>query len=110
MRALFYSSLILPLIYGIAVLLFFIGWFVGFDLAEIISPYNGVVVVMITGLAFAYIVVCLLLLWRSEQLPRAKVQWPVILLLGNMIAVPWFLWCYTHVSLGQALLPKEKVI
>jgi hypothetical protein len=110
MKALFYSSMMLPTIYVFTVLLFFVGLLFGFDLAEVIYPFNDLVFGWIAGLTFGYIAVCLALLWRSEQLRRTKVLWSALLLFGNMIAVPWFLWCYNHCSLRQALYPKEKTL
>ena len=108
MKALFYSSLILPVVYVVSILLFVAGLLFGFDIAELIRPYNDVVIGVIAGLTFSYVAVCFPILWRLKQARRTKIEWSAVLVLLNIIGVPWFLWCYNHDSLRRALCPNEK--
>jgi hypothetical protein len=92
MRILFYSSLVLPTIYVTGVLSFFVGLPFGFDLAEFISPHNDEVMTAVGMLTFGFVAICLIILWVGKSRIRTKILWSILLMLGNMLAVPYFLW------------------
>jgi hypothetical protein len=110
MKTLFYSSLILPTIYGFTVLLVIAGVLFGFDIKEVIYPFGDPVANLVAWLTFGYVIVCLVLAWGSIELRRTKIEWSALLVLLNMVAVPWFLWCYNHGSLRRALHSKEEIL
>jgi hypothetical protein len=110
MRMLFYSSLVLPAIYVATVLSFFLGLPFGFDLAEFIRPHNGKVISAILGLTFGFVAICLVILWAGKTPTRTKVSWSLLLFLGNMIAVPCFLWCVIHGTVERVVDFRQKTV
>jgi hypothetical protein len=108
MRILFYSSFILPTIYIAGVLSFFIGLPFGFDPAEFITPYNNQVMIAIGLLTFGFVATCLIILWLGDTRIRTKALWSVLLFLGNMLAVPYFLWRSARGTIDEIRAPGKK--
>jgi hypothetical protein len=108
MKILFYISLVLPTIYVTGVASFFIGLPFGFDLADFISPYNNEVTNAVGVLTLGFVTVCLIILWLGDTSIRTKSLWSFFLFLGNMIVVPYFLWCSTRGTVEETFRPKKK--
>jgi hypothetical protein len=98
MKTLFYASLVLPAIYIGCVVSFFVGIALGFDIADVIRPHNELVMKFIGALTALFVMACIAVLWLGDYSTRLRLQWTIMLILGNMIGVPLFL---RHVVRGQ---------
>ena len=108
MKILFYTSLVLPAIYIGCVFSFFVGIALGFDIADVIRPHNELVMTFIGSLTFLFVIICIFVLWLGDYSMRLRLQWTVMLILGNMIGVPLFLSHAVRGHLPDLRTPKTQ--
>ncbi len=108
MKTLFYASLVLPAIYIGCVVSFFVGIFLGFDMAEVIRPHNELVMALIGSLTAIFVMICIAVLWLGDYSMRLRLQWTIMLILGNMIGVPLFLRHAASGHLPDLRSPKKQ--
>ena len=94
MKALYYSSLILPLTFFLCVVTFFVGLPFGFDIATYIKPHNDLVIMIVSGVTMLYVLVCIIIVLKTKLSIKEKMRLSLILFMTNMIGVPFFLRLY----------------
>ena len=108
MKTLFYASLVLPAIYICCVVSFSVGIALGFDIADVITPYNELVMTFVGSLTALFVIICIVVLWLGDYPMRLRIQWTIMLILGNMIGVPFFLKHALRGHLPDLRTPKKK--
>ena len=85
----------------------FIVFSFGVETPASLDSFSDILLWVIEGLTIFYVTVCFYLLWKTKEQRGTKIKWSVILFLGNMITVPYFLWHYNKHSLHQLVNPRK---
>jgi hypothetical protein len=98
----------------LAVHLAFVGLYLGclalgLDLSEPLYPLHRAIWIAVTVLTLGYVALCVVVLLRTTEARSTKIVWIVVLVFGNMIAVPWFLRCYLRNGLGDAVSGEKAM-
>ena len=78
-------------------------FFIDFRVSEIVAPYGDLIIGIMLGLTFFYVLTCEIILLNSNETKSIKLLWTIWLFLLNMICVPIFLYRYNNKQLALLL-------